>query len=203
MSGILYVLAIEPLLFRLRNMLKGLTLPQCNTTLYLSAYADDVIVFINDNNDVQELQQIVNDFKNISSALVNWQKSDALLIGNWEGGNPILPGGLLWKRDGLKYLGVFLGNDFFMQKNWEGMADKVTGRLKKWRWLLPQLSFRGRTLIINNLAASSLWHRLACVDPPAGFLTKIQARMVDFFGTIYIGSLRVFCFWPKKKEAKV
>ncbi len=181
MSGILYVLAIEPLLFRLRNMLKGLTLPQCNTTLYLSAYADDVIVFINDNNDVQELQQIVNDFKNISSALVNWQKSDALLIGNWEGGNPILPGGLLWKRDGLKYLGVFLGNDFFMQKNWEGMADKVTGRLKKWRWLLPQLSFRGRTLIINNLAASSLWHRLACVDPPAGFLTKIQARMVDFF----------------------
>ncbi len=80
MSGILYVLAIEPLLFRLRNMLKGLTLPQCNTTFYLSAYADDVIVFINDNNDVQELQQIVNDFKNISSALVNWQKSDALLI---------------------------------------------------------------------------------------------------------------------------
>ncbi len=64
MSGILYVLAIDPLLFRLRNMLKGLTLPQCNTTFYLSAYADDVIVFINDNIDVQELQQIVNDFKN-------------------------------------------------------------------------------------------------------------------------------------------
>ncbi len=57
----------------------------------------------------------------------------------------------------------FLGNEAFMQKNWEGMADKVTGRLKKWKWLLPQLSFKGRTLIINNLAASSLWHRLACV----------------------------------------
>lgn len=68
-----------------------------------------------------------------------------------------------------------------MQKNWEGMADKVIGRLKKWKWLLPQLSFRGRTLINNNLAASSLWHRLACVDPPAGFLSKIQTEIVDCF----------------------
>ncbi len=167
MSGILYVLAIEPLLFRLRNMLKGLTSPQCNTIFYLSAYADNVIVFINDN-DVQELQPFFNDFKNISSGLVNWRKSNALLIGNWEGGNPILPGGLLWKRDGLKYLGIFVGNDFFMLKNWEGMAAKVIGRLKKWRWLLPQLSFTGRTIIINNIEASSLWHRLACIDPPAG-----------------------------------
>lgn len=36
--------------------------------------------------------------------------------------------GLLWQRDGLKYLGVFLGSESFLQKNWEGMADKVIGR---------------------------------------------------------------------------
>ncbi len=156
-----------------------------------------LLFFINDNDDVQELQ---HDFKKSSSALVNCRKSGALLIGNWEGGNPILPGGLLWKRDGLKYLGVFLGNDFSIHKNWEGIADKVIGRLKKWRWLFPQLSFRGRTLIINSLAAASLWHRLACVEYPAGFLTKIQAEIVNFLGTIYIGSLRVFCFWPKKEQ---
>ncbi len=108
MSGLLYVLAIEPLLSMLRNKLKGLTLPQCNNAFHLSAYADDVIVFINDSDDVKMLQQIVNDFKDISSAIVNWGKSDALLIGKWEGENPILPGGLLWKKDGLKYLGCFL-----------------------------------------------------------------------------------------------
>ncbi len=88
MSGLLYVLAIEPLLSMLRNKLKGLTLPQCNNAFHLSAYADDVIVFINDSDDVKMLQQIVNDFKDISSAIVNWGKSDALLIGKWEGENP-------------------------------------------------------------------------------------------------------------------
>jgi len=84
MSGLLYVLAIEPLLFMLRNKLKGLTLPQCNNAFYLSAYADDVIVFINDSNDVEMLKEVVNDFKEISSATVNWGKSHALLVGKWE-----------------------------------------------------------------------------------------------------------------------
>ncbi|KAK3532120.1 hypothetical protein QTP86_008572 [Hemibagrus guttatus] len=40
---------------------------------------------------------------------------------------------------------------------------------------------RGRTLVINNLAASSLWHKLACVDLPPNLLASIQALLVDFF----------------------
>lgn len=55
---------------------------------------------------------------------------------------------------------------------------KIKGRLQKWKWLLPQLSYRGRTLIINNLVGSSLWHKLACVDP---LLPKLQGEMVNFF----------------------
>jgi len=43
------------------------------------------------------------------------------------------------------------------------------------------MSYRGRTLVVNNLVASSLWHRLACVDPPKQLLAKIQAVLVDFF----------------------
>ncbi|KAK3519528.1 hypothetical protein QTP70_034597 [Hemibagrus guttatus] len=43
------------------------------------------------------------------------------------------------------------------------------------------MSYRGRTLVINNLAASSLWHKLACVDPPPNLLANIQAQLVDFF----------------------
>ncbi len=46
---------------------------------------------------------------------------------------------------------------------------------------MPKMSYRGRILIINNLVASSLWHRFTCVDPPVQLLTKIQAILVDFF----------------------
>ncbi len=41
--------------------------------------------------------------------------------------------------------------------------------------------FRGKVIIINYLVVSVLWHRLACVDPPNGLLSKIQAILVDFF----------------------
>lgn len=41
---------------------------------------------------------------------------------------------------------------------------------------------RVHTLIINNLAASSLWHHLACVDPTLYLLSDIQNVLVDFFG---------------------
>ncbi len=44
-----------------------------------------------------------------------------------------------------------------------------------------QICHRGRTLIVNNLVASSLWHRLACVDPSPHFLSEVQAALVNFF----------------------
>ncbi len=43
------------------------------------------------------------------------------------------------------------------------------------------MSYRGRTLVINNLVASSLWHKLACMNPPLRLLAEIQAILVDFF----------------------
>ena len=66
-----------------------------------------------------------------------------------------------------------------------------TGRVcwRRWRgsWLsgggclLPRMSYRGRVLIINNLVASTLWHRLKCLEPPAGLLQKVQTVILNFF----------------------
>lgn len=36
-------------------------------------------------------------------------------------------------------------------------------------------------LIINNLIASALWHRLACLEPRPGLLRKLQSLMIKFF----------------------
>ncbi|KAK3512946.1 hypothetical protein QTP70_031693, partial [Hemibagrus guttatus] len=117
----------------------------------------------------------------LSSAKVNWAKSEAILVGEWGGERPTLPGGLVWKKDGFNYLGVYLGNNEFLNKNCEGTVEHVKGRLSRWKRPVPRMSFRGRTLVINNLAASFLWHKLACVDLPPNLLASIQALLVDFF----------------------
>ncbi len=147
----------------------------------ISAYADDVVIMINGQQDINQLFFIVNDFRKISSAKVNWEKSEALAVGKWEKGLPNLPGGMIWRKDGFKYLGVYIGDLNIQQKNWEGVIEKLEGKLKKWKWINSQLSFRGRVLIINNLVTSTLWHRLSCVDPPVGLLSRLQTILVNFF----------------------
>ncbi len=103
-------------------------------------------------------------------------------LGKWASGRLRLPEGLRWNTEGFKYLGVFLGNEFTVQKNWDGVVEKLKGCLAKWKWLAPNMSYKGRILIINNVVASSLWHKLACIDPPPKLLAEVQALLVDFFG---------------------
>ncbi|KAJ3614016.1 hypothetical protein NHX12_017593, partial [Muraenolepis orangiensis] len=163
----LYSLAIEPLLCRLRSKLSGLSLPascglECPPTL--SAYADDV-------RDVQCLQDTLSLYERASSARGRWREQVV----------PSLPGGLQWETEGLKVLGVFLGTEAFKAKNWEGAKEKVCARLSKWKWLLPQMSYRGRVLVANTLVASTLWHRLMALTPPRNLVSSIQQEIVDFF----------------------
>uniref|UniRef100_A0A3Q2ZXK0 Reverse transcriptase domain-containing protein n=1 Tax=Kryptolebias marmoratus TaxID=37003 RepID=A0A3Q2ZXK0_KRYMA len=181
LSGMLYALSLEPLLQKLRSSIRGLVLPGFSNNIVLSAYADDVVVFVKDQQDVAVLTEITERFSVLSAARVNWGKSEALAVGAWPAGFPVLPRGLTWRKDGFKYLGVFLGSDSMVKKNWENVEDKIKNKLSKWKWLHSQMSYRGRVLVLNNLVASQLWHKLAVLDPPSGLLAKIQAEMVEFF----------------------
>ncbi len=98
----------------------------------LSAHADDVIVLVSRQKDIDVLEETVNLFGLISSAKVNWLKSEAVMVGERLRGPLSLPGGLVWKTGGLKYFGVFLGNDMSVKRNWEGVLEKVKGHLNKW-----------------------------------------------------------------------
>ncbi len=75
--------------------------------MYVYQLTDDVIVFVSGQKDVQSLFNVINDFTLFSSAQVNWKKCETLLVGKWNNGKPILPGGLVWGKGGLKYLGIF------------------------------------------------------------------------------------------------
>ncbi len=72
------------MLAKLRNKIGGLSLHCSELQHQLSAYADDVMVLINSQKDIDNLVSVVKDFDLISSARVNWEKSDALAIGKWE-----------------------------------------------------------------------------------------------------------------------
>lgn len=92
-SGVLYSLAIEPLLHKLRKDLSGVCFPGCASAVKISAYADDVMVIFNKQRDIDILEGNADLFNKMSSAKVNWQKSEAVMVGKKLPDNLILPGG--------------------------------------------------------------------------------------------------------------
>ena len=53
LSGMLYSLAIEHLLHKLRKELSGVCFPGCPAAVKLSAYADDIMVVLNTQADIR------------------------------------------------------------------------------------------------------------------------------------------------------
>lgn len=62
LSGMLYSLAIEPLLHKLRLHLSGKNVPGCQQVFKLSVYADDVVVLVKRQDDIDALVDKVNKF---------------------------------------------------------------------------------------------------------------------------------------------
>ena len=173
-SGQFHGFAIEPLVRRLRSKLRGLSLSELvqSPPVVVSTYADDINVFVKDQGDVQALNESLALYAKASSARVNWGKSGACLVGKWSLESiPGLPGNLKWGKGGAEILGVYLGTEDFQRQNWEGVLDKV-------EMVATSPVLQGRTLIINNLVASSLWHRLIVLVPLPGHVKEVQRLLV-------------------------
>lgn len=125
LSGMLYSIAIEPLLFKLRQTLSGVNIPGCETVFKLSAYADDVVVFVRKQEDIDTLAENINAFGTLSSAKINWEKSKALTLSDELSRELVFPPGLTLNKNGFKYLGVYLGDENYVRKNWDNVLEKV------------------------------------------------------------------------------
>ena len=136
-SGLLFALAIEPLLCTLRENISGLNCFPRSPPLKISAYADDVCVIIRNNQDITALTESLRTFFLASSLKVNWKKSKALWVPYLKNCLPVvttpppLPENLEWKTEGVAYLGVFLGSTQFMKNKWEDTTEEIRKKLNR------------------------------------------------------------------------
>ena len=66
-SSQLYIISIEPLLMRLRNepFFQGITLP-LDGTIEITAYADDVNLYVNQSSDINIINSILSTYQSVS-----------------------------------------------------------------------------------------------------------------------------------------
>ncbi|CAM2112542.1 unnamed protein product [Caretta caretta] len=174
--GQLYALVIEPFLCLLRRRLTGFVLQKPELQLVLSAYADDMLLVIQDLGDLALVEACQAIYSAASSALVNWVKSSGLAVGDWRQASSLPPvlQTIRWSAGPLLYLDVYLSATHpSVPENWENLEGRVIERLRKWTGLLRYLSLRERALVLNQLLLSMLWYRLNTLVPAPGFLTNL------------------------------
>lgn len=71
LSGMLYSITLEPILNKIRVELDGFKCENFFPPIKLSAYADDIMVLINGQNDINKVVDIVNSYGKFSSTKVN------------------------------------------------------------------------------------------------------------------------------------
>lgn len=181
-AGPLYVLSIEPFLRLATKMMasSGYSIPNSNLKISATGFADDVHFFISENEDFKIITEAFNIYSKESRAQLNTKKSKGLFCGSWKQRQD-KPLECLWNSEGLKVLGVFLGNTpQWEYENWKTLIIKLKGTLNNWSRHLKLTSYLGRKIICNQLAGSQLIHTLNVLQPPKEFLEEAQKAMINF-----------------------
>ena len=145
LSPLLYILALEPLLRRLRDegtspALRGVPFAG-RLTARVSAFADDITVFVSRRLDIEAVKEAVVENERIAGAKVNFDKSEGLQLGAWRGSNT-LPGPFRWSDGLVCILGVWFGPDLQLERNWSEVHAKVNAQVEI--WLSRRLSLKGK-----------------------------------------------------------
>ena len=87
LSPLLYGLALQPLLRRLRNKKPNQALCgfpfACRVRAKVSAYADDITVFVSRRLDILAVKKAVERYEEVAGAKINFGKSKGLRLGAW------------------------------------------------------------------------------------------------------------------------
>jgi ribonuclease HI/exonuclease III len=194
LSCLLFDLAIEPLASTLRNSnLEGYRIPNLPNKLITNLFADDTSVYLRENDNFSELQEILTDWCKASGAKFNIAKTEIIPIGQQEFRNNVIqtrklnpdqlpiPNEIHIAQDGepVRILGAWMGNKLNNISIWTPTLEKIDKSLAQWAKSHPTL--RGKRLIIQMI-----------IGGMTQFLTKAQGEMPPEIESRLIKKIRNF-----------
>ena len=178
LSPLLYVLALEPQLRRLRiegtnSALLGIPFAG-PLTARVSAFADDITVFVSYLKDIEVVKKAVAGYKRIAGANVNFDKSEGLWLCAWTG-RDTLPGPFCWSDGFVRVLGVWFGTDLQLARNWSEVLVKVDTQVGI--WLRRRLSLKSKAETCAVYVFSLILNRLSVLPLPKARRLALQQSL--------------------------
>ena len=178
LSPLLYVLVLESLLHRFWDEGTNPALRDVPfagpLTARVSAFADDITVFVSLCMDITAVKKAVGEYEQIAEAKVNFDKSEGLRLGAWRGSDT-LPGPFRWRDGPIRILGVWFGPDLQLERNQSEVQAKVNVQVGT--WLSKRLSLKGRVEACAVYVFPLILYRLAVLPLPKARRLSLQQSL--------------------------
>lgn len=150
--------------------------------LSILQYADDTILFLEDDSDqAKNLKLILCAFEKLSGLKINFHKSELFYFGEAKGKVDRYIEVFGHKEGAIpfKYLGILMSHQKLANKDWGQMEERFQKMLSSWKGKL--LSVGGRLVLINSVLTSLPIFMLSFFRTLEGVLKKLDYYRSRFF----------------------
>ncbi|KAL3193060.1 hypothetical protein MRX96_058561 [Rhipicephalus microplus] len=177
LSPMLFVMRIDPFirLILADSKIRGLPLPG-STTVKVSAYADDVTVFIRDEESMIHVLRQFEEYSRLSGAKLNMNKSSALVLGD---PRKVSPPSNLKIEEHIKILGVIFERTGVAAEVWNQLIDEVADSTQK--AIRCKFSFAEKAYLIKCVFLARFFYVARLVLPPPPVVQVLSRAVFSFF----------------------
>ena len=178
-SPLAFIIGVEALAIRIRNSpnIKGLCI-DVEKIIKILLYADDITVFLEDEQDVRGVLESINIFSIFSGLKLNMNKSEVMPIGKKK--TIELSNGLRTVNE-IKILGIVFSNTknaSCNENNWKPKIDKIKQTIKQWE--KRNLGYLGKICVIKTFLISQLIYVMKALCLPEIVLKEINTLLYRF-----------------------
>ena len=181
LSGMLFILAVEPLAIQIRTSKSIKGLKNGNKESKVSLYADDTTTFIHDDSSAVALFALLDRFSTLSGLRINKSKTEGLWLGLWKNRlGKDEPFGISWPKQYASSDGVVFAYETHVGEkiNFDERLVKMKKVLNLWSG--RRLSILGRIAIVKTLALSKLVYNCSVLDTPTDFAKEVNKVIFPF-----------------------
>ena len=182
LSPTLFALCIEPLgnLIRQNTEFTGIKIPGIGQ-YKLSKFADDTVLFLNNQTDHDIARICITTYEEGSSAKANVSKTEILPIGPNVHNitNPLTTDIKILNHNAeVRFLGVTIGNKVNTNAIWDTQLNKLSKSLLLWD--SKNLSYEGKVMALRNQALCTIWFHAKFHHLPISRKKQIESLVKTF-----------------------
>ena len=204
MSCILFNLGIEPLASNIRKSdIKGIDIPKLDEPAKVTLFADDTTVILAENDSLNELMEIMDQWCRVSGAKFNVEKTEIIPIGtdryrqnlkqtrrlNENGSTIPETVHVATDKEATRILGAWVGNETDPEEPWRPIVEAIQKNFTRWLTHYPTLE--GKRLIVQMIAGGKTQFLTRAQGMPNEVTDQLQKMINEFSWEKKVSSMKI------------